>query len=285
MERPSEYRDPRQRRWRLRVAIAAALVAAPLAGSEADEAPSYAERTKTVILGLLSGRDFAPEAGCEPAAPCMALLARLRAGDFAVVEPVERSDRPDMPSYLRTRKQCPRLDPARITAGHRVFAATRNFAAYRLDAPQRGRRGDEILVFRAQHYILLDGRRGAAASADGPETLLPGTFMAVSVPSCRLLAAARAEDGDWFAKHNVVEDGDHASELLRVDGRYVVLNLAPIAAPRQPKPNWWYMLELWDLGARADADLRQQRRVYSFGYKPAALPLGVSRAAAQSSPG
>jgi hypothetical protein len=281
MEGPSEYRG---RRWRLRAALAAALVAAPLAASEAGEAPSYAERAKSVILGLLAGRDFAPEAGCAPVAPCAALLARLRAGDFAVVEPVERSDRPDLPSYLRARKQCPGLDPARVTAGHRIFAATRNFAAYRLEPQPHGRGGDEILVFRAQHYVLLDGRRGAAASADGPETLLPGTFMAVSVRGCRLLAAARAEDGDWFAKHNVVDDGDHASELLRLDGRYVVLNLTPIAAPRQPKANWWYALELWDLGAHADADLRQQRRVYSFGYKPAP-PLGVSRAAAPSSPG
>jgi len=156
--------------------------------------------------------------------------------------------------------------------------------AYRLDLPQRGR-GGEILVFRAQHYVLLDGRRGAVASADGSETLLPGTFIAMGVPNCRLLATARAEDGDWFAKHNIVEDGDHASELLRLDGRYIVLNLTPIAAPRQPKPNWWYMLELWDLGAHADADLRQQRHVYSFGYRPSVPPLGVSRAAAPFSPG
>lgn len=284
MERPSEYRDRWRRRWRLRLVFAATLVAAPLAGSEAGEAPSYAERTKSVILGLLAGRDFAPEAGCEPAAPCAALLGRLRAGDFTVVEPVERSDRPDLPSYLRARRQCPGLDPARITAGHRIFAATRNFAAYRLDAPRPGR-GEEVLVFRAQHYVQLDGRGAAAAGADGSASLVPGTFISMGMPSCRLLAAARAEDGDWFAKHNLVEDGDHASELLRLDGRYVVLNLAPIAAPRQPKPNWWYTLEIWDLGAHADADRRQQRRVYSFGYKPAAAPLGVSRAAAPSSPG
>lgn len=284
MKTSREYRNRQQRQWWLRIAFAAALVVGPLTESEAGEAPSYAERTRAVILGLLADRDFTPETGCEPAAPCMALLARLRTGDFTVVEPVERSNRPDMPSYLHARRQCPGLDPARITAAHRVFTATRNFAAYRLDLPQHGRNG-EILVFRAQHYVLLDGHRGVAASADGPEMLVPGTFIAMSVPGCRLLAAARAEDGDWFAKHNIVEDDDHASELLRLDGRYIVLNLAPIAAPRQPKPNWWYMLELWDLGAHADAELHQQRRVYSFGYKPATPPLGISRAAAPVAPG
>ncbi|MGO8917932.1 MAG: hypothetical protein ACLQJR_18680 [Stellaceae bacterium] len=284
MERSSDYRDRLRRRWRLRVALAAALVAAPLAGSEAADAPSYAEHTKTVILRLLAARDFAPAAGCEPVAPCAGLLALLRAGDFAVVEPAERSDRPDLPSYLRARKRCPGIDPARITVAHRVFAATRDFAAYRLDLPQPSRGGDETFIFRAQHYVQLD-RSGAAAVADGPAALLPGTFIAMGLPSCRLLAAARGEDGDWFAKHNAVADGDHASELLRLDGRYVVLNLAPIAAPRQPKAHWWYVLELWDLGAHADADRRGQCRVYSFGYKPAAPPLGLSGAAAPSSPG
>lgn len=283
MDRASNSRNRFRRRWRLRAALVATLVAAPLAASTAGEASSYAEHAKTVILRLLADRDFAPEAGCAPAPLCAALPARLRAGNFVVVEPVERSDRPDMPSYVRARKRCPGLDPARITLAHRVFAATRNFAAYRLDLPQRG--GDETFVFRAQHYVQLEGNGAVAATADGSATLLPGTFIAMSLPGCRLLAAARAEDGDWFAKHNLVEEDDHASELLLLDGRYVVLNLAPIAAPRLPKPSWWYGLELWDLGAHADSDLRGQRRVYSFGYKPAHLPLGISGAAVPSSPG
>jgi hypothetical protein len=280
MARPSEFR----RHWQLRIALVAALVAAPLGAAGAGEAPSYADRAKTVIAGLLAGRDFTPETGCNAGAPCAALLARLRAGDFSVVVPAERSDRPDMPSYLRERRQCPGLDPARVTVAHRIFAATRNFAAYRLDPAREGRRhGEEILVFRAQHYVGLGGHRGAAA-ADEPAAFLPGTFVAIGLPSCRFLATAQAEDGDWFAKHNAVEDGDHASELLWLDGRYVVLNLAPIAAPRQPKASWWYMLELWDLGAHADADLRRQRRVYAYGYKPGASPLGSSHVAALTPP-
>lgn len=279
MQRSSEYRKQR-RRW-LGAAFAAALAAAPLAGSEAQEAPSYGERTKAVILALLADRDFAPEAGCAPLAPCAALLQQLRAGEFDVVEPAERSTRADMPSYLRVRRRCPGLDPARITAAHRTFAATRNFAAYRLDAD---RRNDELLVFRAQHYVQL-GAGAIARAADGPATLMPGTFIALDLPSCRLRAVARAEDGDWFAKHNTVGDADHASELLRIAGSYVVLNLTPIAAPRQPKESWWYSLELWDLGPHADADLRQQRRVYTFGYKPALAPVGVTRAAAPAASG
>lgn len=283
MEKASEDRERRRQRWRLCTALAAALTGVPLAASVAGEAPSYAEHAKTVILRLLADRDFTPEAGCAPASFCAGLPARLRAGDFAVVEPVERSERPDMPIYLSARKRCPGLDPARITVAHHVFAATRSFAAYRLDLPRRG--GDETLIFRAKHYVQLAASGAVAATADGSATLLPGTFIAMSLRGCRLLAAARAEDGDWFAKHNLVAEDDHASELLLLDGRYVVLNLAPIAAPGLPKPSWWYALELWDLGAHADSDRRGQRHVYSFGYKPAHLPLGISGAALPSSPG
>jgi hypothetical protein len=261
----------RKRGW-FGVVLAGALAMLPLAGAAAGEAPGYAERAKAVIAGLLTGRDFTPETGCGGEAPCAGLLARLRAGDFTVMAPAESSDRPDLPSYLRLRKRCPGIDPARVTVAHHTFSATRNFAAYRLDGPRPQRKGEEILVFRAQHFVVRDG---AAAEA---VTLLPGTFVAVSLPGCRMLATARSEEGDWFAKHNEVEETDHASELLRLDGRYVVLNIVPVAAPRQPKSSWWYTLELWDLGAHADADRRHERRVYAFRYKPGAAASGTSRA-------
>jgi hypothetical protein len=199
------------------------------------------------------------------------------------VAPDERSDRPDLPSYLRARRRCPRLDPARVTVAHHVFAATRSFAAYHLDLPQRDRRSQDVVIFRAQHYVALDGRRQLAAASTAPAALLPGTFVAIDLSTCRFLATAPAEDGDWFAKHNAVGEDDHASELLRLDGRYVVLNITPVAAPRQPKASWWYTLELWDFGPHADADLRHQPRLYSFGYKPAA-PVNTSHAAATPDP-
>jgi hypothetical protein len=275
MQGQSRCRKPQGRRAQLG-ATAVLLLAAAIGTAEAQEQPDYAERAKGTIAQLLDGREFKPETGCERAEPCAALLAKLRAGQFAVVEPAERSERPDSPSYLKMRRKCPALDPTQIVASHRIFAATRNFAVYRLDPPRAARRGDEILVFRAQHYV---GRDARPAGSEEPPTLLPGTFTAMALPSCRLLSTAPAEDGDWFAKHNAIEDEDHASELLKIGERYFVLNLAPIAGPRQPKPSWWYTLELWDLGQHADADLRKQRRVYSFGYKP-----GVTRAAAYTSP-
>lgn len=274
MTGPSEFR----KRPLLAIVMAGALAAAPLAAAEAGEGSGYAGPAKAVIARLLAGREFSPEAGCESRTTCETLLARLRAGDFTVVAPAERSARPDLPSYLRLRKRCPGLDPLRVTLAHHVFAATRNFAAYRLEPPRQGRRGEEIIIFHAQHYVELAPRRAAALAADEPATLLPGTFVATGLPGCRVLATAQAEDGDWFAKHNAVGEGDHAGELLRLDGGYVVLDITPVAGPHQPKPSWWYTLDLWDLGIRAEAGRRRSSHLYSFGYKPGAALPGASHA-------
>ncbi len=268
----------------LGIGLLAALLAAPLATARADEAPSYAENAKATIAALLNGRAFAPEEGCNAGGVCTTLLAKLRAGDFNVVTPVERSDQPDLPSYLSARKHCPGLDPLRITAAHHIYAATRGFAAYRIELTGPGKRHDEVLVFRGEHYAMLDGRHPAAA-AEGGTTLMPGTFVAMALRGCRLLSSTRAEDGDWLAKHNVIGESDHASKLLKIGDSYFVLNLAPIAGPQQPRASWWYTLELWDLGPHLDADRRHDRRVYSFGYKPGADPADERRIAGRASPG
>lgn len=263
------------------LALAAALMltpAADAADAAADASHAYADHAKATIAQLLNGRAFKPEGGCGEGADCAALLAKLRQGDFAVIEPVERSDRPDMPSYLHLRKRCRGLDPLAITVAHRPYAATRDFAVYRLEIPVSSRRRDEVLVFRGEHYVLADRGRGAASQESDHAALIPGTYVAIAPRGCRLLSTAQAEDGDWLAKHNAIGSDDHASELLRIGGSYVVLNLAPIAGPQQPKASWWYTLELWDLGPHADADRRHQRRVYSFGYRPGAVPADVKRA-------
>lgn len=266
------------------LSLAAALLVAPFAAARADEASSDAARVKSSIGALLKDRDFAPEEGCGDRVVCAALLAKLRAGDFAVIAPTERSDRANLPSYLRARKRCPGLDPLRITVAHQVYAATRGFATYRVDLIGPGRRRDEILVFRGEHYVL-QGRNPASGDGGGGPTLMPGTFAAIALRGCRLLSTARAEDGDWLAKHNVIGDSDHASELLQIGQSYYVLNLAPIAGPQQPKASWWYTLELWDLGPHLDADRRHERRVYSFGYKPGAAPADVRRVSGRAAPG
>jgi hypothetical protein len=263
--------------WRpgwLRLALSIGLLAPPLGAALADDAPAYADRAKATIVQLLSGREFKEETGCDRAEPCASLLAGLRRGDFAVLEPTERSERPDMPSYLSARKHCPKLDLARVVAAHRTFTATRNFAIYRLDLPRPTRGSDEVLIFRAQHYVMRDGERRGAEDGDEAVAFWPGNFVAFGLPSCRFLSVALAEDGDRFAKHNAIDEADYASELLKIGDRYFVINLDPIAGPRQPKETWWYALQLWDLGSRADADRRKQRHVYSFGYKPTAVPLG-----------
>jgi hypothetical protein len=265
--------------WRpawLGLALSVGLLALPLDAATADDAPAYADRAKATIVQLLSGREFREESGCDRSEPCASLLARLGRGDFAVVEPTERSERPDMPSYLSARKHCPKLDLARVVAAHRTFTATRNFAIYRLDLPRPARGGDEVLIFRAQHYVMRDGNH---APEDGDERVAfwPGNFVAFGLPSCRFLSIALAEDGNRFAKHNAIDETDYVSELLKIGDRYFVINLDPIAGPRQPKETWWYALQLWDLGSQADADRRKQRHVYSFGYKPAA-PTGSDEA-------
>lgn len=250
---------------KLALALSLALLP-PLAIARAEE-PSYAERAKATILELLAGRAFKAESGCERGEACTALLARLQAGDFAVIEPVQSSDRPDMPIYLAARKKCAGIDPVRIVLSHHTFRATRDFAIYRLDAPRWPRVGESVLVFRAGDY-LMTGEVGRAAVDGEAPMLLPGSFAAFGLRSCRFLATAPAEDGEHFARHNDIAAGDHASELIKLGERYLVLNLVPIAGPRQPKTTWWYSLGLWDLGLAAP-DLRRERHVYTFGYKPA----------------
>jgi hypothetical protein len=266
---------------RLRRAFAGAVLALAAFCADAsaadEDGPSYGERAKAVILDLIAGRVFKPENGCDRPASCVPMLAALRAGKFVVVEPQEHSDRADMPSYLALRRRCPSLDLAHVKAQRRLYTATRNFAMYALDVP-RAHAGEEVVIFRAQHFIAAEGR----ARGNEPTAPWPGAFTAISLPSCRMLSTALAEDGDRFARHNKVEDADHASELLKIGDHYVVLNLVPIAGERQPKESWWYDLEIWDLGARADADFHHERRVYSFSYKPAAPPTPAASRSAGS---
>ena len=250
------------------IAIVLALFGLGIGAALAEEAPAsgYGDAAKAAILQLLSGRAFKPEHGCEPPAPCTRLLAQLNAGKFTVVEPLERSNALDMPRYLALRRRCPSLDLAHVKFAPRSNPATRNFAIYSLNLPRAS--GKEILIFRGQHYVALDAGRGA----NGPTAPWPGAYTAIELPHCRMLSTALAEDGDHFARHNKVDEADYATELLKIGDRYLVLNLVPIAGIKQPKETWWYTLELWDLGPRADADLRHQRHVYSFGAKPAAPP-------------
>jgi hypothetical protein len=272
-----------RRRRLIGLGLAAALVALPAGAPRASEAASYGDHARATIAALLKGRDFAPEDGCGSGVTCAKLLQTLRLGDFAVVAPAEQSDRPDMPDYLHLRKRCPGLDPLRVTAAHRIYAATRDFAVYRLHVSAAGRPGNDVLVFRGEHYVEV-GRRGSVAP-NAPQTLMPGSYVALSPRGCRLLATARAEDGDWLAKHNAIGEDDHASELLQLGGSYFVLNIAPIAGPQQPKASWWYTLELWDLGPHADAARRHETRVYSFGYKPGAAPAAQRRIASHGAGG
>lgn len=286
MRRVDEGRGSRKRRAVLGLGLGALLLAGTIGAAKADEPLSYGDRAKAIIAQLLAKRDFKPESGCNHGEACAALLKQLRAGAFEVVEPTERSDRLDMPSYMSARRRCPAFDPAHIKASHRIFTATRNFAIYRLDIPRPRRGSDEVLVFRAQRYVVLeDARRAAAADDDEPMTLLPGTFVAIALPSCKFLSTAVAEDGDRFAKHNDIDDADHASELVWMGDRYFVLNLDPIAGPWQAKESWWYVLQLWDLGPHVDADRRKQRHIYSFGYKPAGAPVGFTRGTTQPNSG
>ena len=266
--------------------LSATLLAMLLGTARGDDTRSYSAHAKTTIGEILKGRTFMPEAGCEDLAACTVLLTRLRDGDFSVVEPAESSDRADMPSYLRVRSTCPALDPMRITLTHRTYEATRGFAAYRLNLPSTNKRADEILIFRAEHYVSLDASLPLAPAETVEQTVLvSGTFIAIGLRGCRLLSSTRAEDGDWLAKHNTIGDDDYASELLKIGERYFVLNLAPIAGPRQPEASWWYALELWDLGPGADADRRKHRHIYSFSYKPGAAPIGVGHEAPPAAPG
>jgi hypothetical protein len=202
---------------------------------------------------------------------CAAIITRLRSGAFSVIEPIEQSDSANMPSYRRIRNKCSRLDPLHLKAAHHINVATRNFAMYKLDVPKAYTRGDEILVFRGQHYVVADD--GPIAKGPDARVVWPGQFVAVGLPSCRQFSNATAQEGDRLAKHNIVGPNDYLSELVKIGDRYYVLNLDPVAGPNQPKVMWWYDLELWDWGTHADADLRHARHVYGFSYRPVSVNL------------
>lgn len=257
-------------RW-LAVGFVAALLCAP-AASRAQDSAGYSERVKAVLARVMAGREFKPGAGCDKIEFCNRLIAQLRAGDFTVIEPIERSDRPDMPSYRRIRQKCARVDPLHLRAARHINVATRNFAMYRLDVPKQTIGGDEVLVFRGEHYIPVDLPRTREERA-----VWPGMFVAVGFPSCRQFSNATAQEGDRLARHNSVNENDYLSELVKVADRYYIINLDPIAAPNQPRAVWWYDLEMWDWGPRADADLRHGRHVYSFSYRPVSVSVTETR--------
>jgi len=255
-------------RW-LAVGFAAALLCAP-AAARAQDTPGYGERVKAVLARVMANRDFKPGAGCDKIELCNVLIKQLRAGDLSVIEPIERSERPDMPSYRRIRQKCAKVDPLHLRASRHINVATRNFAMYRLDVPKQLTGGDEILVFRGEHYVPVD--RPAGASRD-ERAVWPGMFVATGFPSCRQFSNATAQEGDRLASHNAVNENDYLSELVKVGNHFFIINLDPIAAPNQPRAVWWYDLELWDWGPRADADLRHGRHVYSFSYRPVSVSV------------
>jgi hypothetical protein len=250
----------------LAVGVWAALLCAPMP-LRAEDTEGYGGRVKAVLARVMANREFKPGAGCDKIELCTQIIAQLRAGDFSVIEPIERSERPDMPSYRRIRQKCAKVDPLHLRASRHINVATRNFAMYRLDVPKQLIGGDEILVFRGEHYVPVDlPRTGREERA-----VWPGMFVAVGFPSCRQFSNATAQEGDRLARHNSVNENDYLSELVKVGNRYFIINLDPIAAPNQPRAVWWYDLEMWDWGPRADADLRHGRHVYSFSYRPVSV--------------
>lgn len=259
------------RRW-LGLALAAALLCAHPSLARAQESSAYGDRVKAALRQILQGREFKPSTGCDKSEICIGLLARLRAGDFSVVEPIERSERPDMPSYRRIRNKCARLDPLHLRAAHHINVATRNFAMYKLDIPKQMVAGDEVLVFRGQHYVPTD-RKATAGSGGDSRAVWPGMFVAMGYPSCRQLTGATSHEGDQRARHNAVSEDDYLSEIVTIGSRFYVINVDPIAGPNQPKAMWWYDLELWDWGPRADADLRRSRHVYAMSYRPVSVSV------------
>ena len=252
----------------LAIGFAAALLCAP-AVPRAQDTAGYSDRVKAVLARVMAGREFKPGAGCDKIELCSQLIAQLRAGDLTVIEPIERSERPDMPSYRRIRQKCSKVDPLHLRAARHINVATRNFAMYRLDVPKHTIGGDEILVFRGEHYVPVDLPR----SGREERAVWPGMFVAVGFPSCRQFSNATAQEGDRLARHNSVNENDFLSELVKVGNRYYIINLDPIAAPNQPRAVWWYDLEMWDWGPRADADLRHGRHVYSFSYRPVSVSV------------
>jgi hypothetical protein len=264
--------------------LAAMLVAIASDRATAQEAwagePSHAAHVKAVLQRIIGGREFKPGAGCsdnlQKLEVCAAMIARLRSGNFTVFEPMEQSDHADMPSYRRIRKKCSKLDPLHLRASHHITVATRDFAMYQLDVPKQLTGGDEILVFRGMRYLIADD--GPVEKGPDARVIWPGQFVAIGFPSCRQFSNATAQEGDHLAKHNIVGADDYLTELVKIGDHYFVLNLDPVAGPNQPRVLWWYDLELWDWGPRADADLRHARRVYSFSYRPVSVNLSERRA-------
>jgi hypothetical protein len=238
-------------------------------GARAQQLESHEARVKSALSRIFANRDFKPGNGCtdlKQLENCDFLIDQLRAGTFSVVEPIESSDRPDMPSYRLIRAKCDSLDPLHMRASHHVNVATRNFAMYRLNVAKRLVGGDEILVFRGMHYVVAD--EGPIDRSPDARAVWPGQFVAIGVPSCRQFSNATAQEGDKLAKHNLLRDDDYLAELVKIDDRYFVLNLDPVAGPNQPRVLWGYDLELWDWGVHADADLRHDRHLYVFSARP-----------------
>lgn len=260
-----------RRRW-FGLGLAAALLCIHPGLSRADENSAYGDRVKVALRQILQGREFKPSTGCDKSEICIGLMARLRAGDFTVIEPIERSERPDMPSYRRIRNKCAKLDPVHLRAARHINVATRNFAMYKLDIPKHMVGGDEVLVFRGQHYVPTDGKT-TAGNGGGSHAVWPGMFVAMGYPSCRQFSGATSQEGDQRARHNAVGEDDYLSEIVTIGNRFYVLNLDPIAGPNQPKAMWWYDLELWDWGPRADADMRRSRHVYTMSYRPVSVSV------------
>lgn len=243
-----------------------------------EAAASYADRVRSTLLHLLQGRDFKPNVGCsnvpkEDPQLCASLMAKLRAGDFDVLVPDERSTKPDMPSYLRARKKCRKLDFVHIETHAGAITtpalATRNFGIYKLDIANDRSQGDEVLVFRAQHYVMGVGDEVVKDDKGNPMPASPGQFVAFALPSCRVLATAIADEGDWGNARVDVRPDEWLSEFLKIGREYFVINVVPITGSKQEPSQWYYDLELWDWGAHADADARHRRHLYTFVYKPA----------------
>src|SRR5260221_5354818 len=160
----------------------------------------------------MAGRDFKPGAGCDKIELCTLLITQLRAGDLSVIEPIERSERPDMPSYRRIRQKCAKVDPLHLRAARHINVATRNFAMYRLDVPKQLTGGDEILVFRGEHYGPMD--RPGGASREEP-AVWPGMFVAVRVPSCRQVSNATAHESDPLARPHSLKQDEYLNGLVQ----------------------------------------------------------------------
>src|SRR5208282_3613610 len=120
-----------------RVAIASCvllIVGASVRSAGAADAGDYREHARATFHALFDARKFVPSGGdCDTSKQrCREVLAKLRAGGFNFLAPIERSDHlSDMPTYRRIKKTCPNADfPETDIAGLRT-EPTRGFALYR----------------------------------------------------------------------------------------------------------------------------------------------------------